>query len=162
MRADVAFDSAFAFDPDFDVSTVTRSDPRPDDIGHVGVDSTGAPSGEVLVSFTRVRNDEHRRASFRMRQAVSIRIYALGEILPSGAYDYAWIEDANGETVWTMSRENTTVAGGSAKNRLFDGTLALEAGRYTAHYITDDSHAYGDFHQPPNDPASWGVVIYRE
>lgn len=152
----------FAFDPDFDVSTVTRQSSRPDDIGHVGIDSTGAPSGEVLVRFKRIRNNEHRRATFELDEPSSIRIYALGEILPSGSYDYAWIEDANGEAIWTMSRENTTLAGGSAKNRLFDGSLALEPGRYTVHYITDGSHAYGDFHQPPNDPASWGVVIYRQ
>jgi len=152
----------FAFDPDFDLSTVVRPGPPPDEVGHVGVDSTGAPTGEVLVRFNRVRSDEHLRATFWFGEPASIHIYALGEILPIGAYDYAWIEDEEGETIWAMSRENTTVAGGSAKNRLFDGSLTLEAGTYTVHYITDDSHAYGDFSQPPNDPASWGVVIYRE
>ncbi len=151
----------FAFDPDFDLSTVTRSESPPGDIEHIGVDSLGAPTGEVLVRFKRVRNDEHRRASFELEDSGTIRIYALGEILPSGAYDYAWIEDANGEIIWTMSRENTTTAGGSAKNRLFNGSLVLDAGRYTVHYITDGSHAYGDFSQPPNDPTAWGIVIFR-
>ncbi len=152
----------FAFDPDFDLGAVTRQDSPPDDIEHIGTDSLGAPSGEVLVRFKRVGNDEHRRATFLLQDSGRIRIYALGEILPSGAYDYAWIEDSGGERIWEMTRENTTRAGGTAKNRLFNGSVPLSAGRYTVHYVTDGSHAYGDFGQPPNDPASWGIVIYRE
>lgn len=152
----------FAIDPDFDLNTVTRPDARPNGAGHIGIDSLGATTGEVLIRFNRVGNDEHRRKTFLLQEPATIRMYALGEITPSGAYDYAWIEDANGETIWAMSRQNTTAAGGSAKNRVFDGALLLGAGRYTVHYVTDDSHAYGDFQQAPNDPASWGVVIYRQ
>ncbi len=152
----------FAIDPDFDPNSVTRPDPDSPEISPLGTDSLGAPMGEVLVRFDRVRNDEHRRASFMLDESTTVRIYALGEILPSGAYDYGWIEDANGESIWSMNRENTSTAGGSAKNRVFDGSLTLPAGRFTVHYTTDDSHAYGDFNQPPNDPSSWGIVIYRQ
>lgn len=144
----------FALDPAFDVSRVTRPEPV-----------TGAPigDGEVLVQITRVGDDAAREASFSLDAPTDVRVYAVGEMVPSQAYDYGWIEDEGGDTVWEMTRDNTRWAGGSQKNRLFDGTVSLGPGAYTAHYETDGSHAYGDWDQPPpNDPEAWGITIWRE
>jgi hypothetical protein len=145
----------FALDPDFDLARVTRPERRP---------SAGPViDGEVLVQLVRTGNDTEREASFSLEAPADLRVYALGEIVPSQAYDYGWIEDADGNTVWEMTRANTHPAGGSQKNRAFDGTVALGAGDYTAYYETDGSHAYGSWDQPPpNDPEAWGITIWRE
>jgi hypothetical protein len=61
-----------------------------------------------------------------------------------------------------MKYKDTRKAGGAEKNRVFDNTLRLDAGSYIAHFITDDSHAYGDWNtDPPRDKSNWGITIYR-
>ena len=151
----------FALDTGYDLARVERTDPfeRDRDLAAVLDESEGA----VLAQIVRVRNDAERSMRFTLDAPASIRVYAIGEILPSGAYDYAWItNDDDDDTIWEMTRENTRWAGGSKKNRVFDGTLDLPAGRYEVHFETDDSHAYGSFDQaPPNDPEHWGVTVLR-
>ena len=71
-----------------------------------------------------------------------------------------WIEHANGHTVWEMSYRMTTHAGGAEKNRLFDGTIRLAAGRYVLKWESDGSHAFGDWNDdPPDDPEGWGIAV---
>src|SRR5690606_31162083 len=81
----------FALDPAFDLTRVTRPEPV-----------TGAPigDGEVLVRLNRVGNDEEREAALSLSEPTDIRVYAIGEIVPSESYDYGWIEDAHGNVAW--------------------------------------------------------------
>jgi hypothetical protein len=125
----------------------------------VPVDEIRDPS--ALASITRVGNDDRRRQEFSLSQKSEIRIYALGEASGREMADYAWIEDASsGEVVWEMRYRGTEHAGGAKKNRLFDGTTTLPAGKYLLFYETDDSHAYGDWNDtPPDDPENWGVTV---
>ena len=102
-----------------------------------------------------------RNSTSIQRESRGLRVTGRAGVVPSSAYDWAWIEDAEGNTAWEMTRGNTRWAGGSQKNRLFDGTVSLPAGTYTAYYETDGSHAYGAWDQPPpNDPEAWGVTIW--
>jgi len=125
----------------------------------VPVDEIRDPS--ALASITRVGNDDRRRQEFSLSQKSEIRIYALGEASGREMADYAWIEDASsGEVVWEMRYRGTEHAGGAKKNRLFDGTTTLPAGKYLLFYESDDSHAYGDWNDtPPDDPENWGVTV---
>jgi hypothetical protein len=77
-------------------------------------------------------------------------------------FDYGWIEDADGRTVWKMKYDETEPAGGSEKNRVFDGVITLPAGNYVLHFRSDGSHSYHDWNaDPPYDPESWGISVYR-
>ena len=59
-----------------------------------------------------------------------------------------------------MTDDNTRGAGGSEKNRMFDGLVTLPAGRYVAHYISDGSHAAGTWNSArPFDAQAWGMRI---
>jgi hypothetical protein len=59
-----------------------------------------------------------------------------------------------------MTMQNTVPAGGTERNRRFDGTVNLPAGTYEAHFVTDFSHAYGDFgDSAPPEPADWGMIV---
>ena len=121
-------------------------------------------NSSVLASILRVGSDERRRKEFSLSHATDIRVYAVGEGRDGEMYDYAWIEDANsGKSVWKMKYRSTDPAGGASKNRLFDGTISLPAGRYIVFYETDDTHAYNDWNDsPPDDPEGWGVTVSLE
>ena len=116
----------------------------------------------ILVQIVRVGDDEEHEKQFTLNRDTDVRIYALGEGDRDEMYDYAWIEDYNtSRTVWKMRYRDTRKAGGASKNRLFDGTIRLKRGTYVVYYVSDDSHAYGDWNQnPPRDRTSWGITIY--
>jgi len=91
-----------------------------------------------------------------------LRILVIGEGRDGDMYDYGWIEDAGGQTVWKMKYDETDPAGGSEKNRVFDGVISLPAGNYVLRYRSDGSHSYNDWNaDPPDDPESWGISVFR-
>lgn len=134
-----------------------KLDPRM--VGTLERDTVG-----VIADLTRVRNDRHSRRFFILEEPTSVKVHAVGEGTGGEMNDYAWIEEEKtGEKVWEMSYKSTVEAGGARKNRLFDGTIKLQPGRYIVFFQTDGSHAYGDWNaDPPDDPESWGVVLRKE
>jgi hypothetical protein len=161
----------FVLDPDFDLRRVTiEQDGTTGAAGEVAAiasatdtTSTGAgPAGRTLVRLDRLGNDRVVSAALEMPQSGVVRIYAIGEIIPSQRFDYGWITAGDGSVLWEMTRGNTHAAGGSQKNRIFDGTVRLPAGSHTVHFRTDGQHAYGSFQQPPpDDPEGWGIRVER-
>ena len=121
-----------------------------------------APStAGVIAAIVRVRSDRHSHRSFTLGQAAPVRIYAVGEGMNGDMVDYGWIENREtGKRVWEMTYGITTAAGGARKNRGFNGTITLPAGRYQVFFQSDGSHAYGDWNSdPPDDPEGWGITL---
>jgi hypothetical protein len=120
------------------------------------------PAGQTLVSLTGIGDGAARSAGFTLRRAMDVRVYAIGEGVNDEMVDYAWIVDATRHArVWTMRYEDTQPAGGAEKNRLFDGTVHLEAGSYLVHYASDDSHSAGEWNSaPPAEERYWGVSVF--
>jgi hypothetical protein len=116
----------------------------------------------IIAQIIRVGDDEHMEKKFTLKQDTDIRIYALGEGGSNEMYDYGWIESSNtGRIVWEMRYRDTRRAGGASKNRLIDTTIRLKKGSYILHYVSDDSHSYGDWNDdPPRDRRNWGIVIF--
>jgi hypothetical protein len=75
--------------------------------------------------------------------------------------DYGWITDsATHQKVWDMRYADTESAGGDAKNRLVDRVMHLEKGDYVVHYVSDDSHAFGEWNAAaPSDGQHWGITL---
>lgn len=119
--------------------------------------------GTVVAELVRVDNDESARATFRLSRETRLRIYAIGEGSRGEMSDFGWIEDADGRRMlWEMKYDETDPAGGARKNRVFDGIITLPAGEYVLRFRTDGSHAYGDWNDdPPDDPESWGITVFR-
>lgn len=117
----------------------------------------------VIVSLTRVRDNESRSEGFTLKQDTPVRIYAFGERSNSRRQmaDYGLILDARTRNkVWTMDVDRTVHGGGASKNRLADEVVQLPKGSYIVTYNTDDSHAYGDWNAaPPFDPENYGITI---
>ena len=134
--------------------------------GRVDVSAVGPferPTSSAIAQLVRIRSDRRKHTLFTLKRPTTVRVYAIGEASGDELVDRGWIEDAaSGDTVWEMTYRATTPAGGANKNRLFDGTVRLAAGRYVLHYETDGSHAYGDWNDdPPDDPEGWGVAVLR-
>ena len=120
------------------------------------------PEGETIVSMIGIGDNANRSSGFTLKRPLDVRIYALGESSDQEMVDYAWIVNAlDHKRVWTMRYENTEPAGGSDKNRVFDGTLHLDPGSYFVYYKSDGSHSYNDWNAaPPAEERYWGVSVF--
>lgn len=77
-------------------------------------------------------------------------------------YDYGWIENvATGDTLWKMTMDVTTHAGGANKNRLVDTTILLPAEMYQLKYKSDDSHSFNRWNATPPEFAFYGIALYK-
>ena len=118
---------------------------------------------KVPIALVRAGDDARMSADFELAKETRLRIYALGEAIvrDGDIHDYGWITNADsGEIVWFMGVRAASYAGGTNRNIQVRKQIVLPAGRYRAHYITDDSHAYGVWNSmPPDDPFFWGMTI---
>lgn len=121
------------------------------------------PTGQTIVSLTGIGDDELRSEGFALKQPLDVRIYALGEGTGGDQMeDYAWIVDATSRRrIWSMTYGATEHAGGAEKNRLYDGTLRLEAGNYLVYYRSDGSHSAHQWNATrPPESRYWGVSVF--
>jgi hypothetical protein len=117
----------------------------------------------LLADLTGLGDGVEMHADVTVEQPARVAIAALGEMSTGGQlYDYAWLEDADGNTVWEMSREASAPAGGAAKNRSEIAVLDLAPGTYTFHVRTDGSHSVaGSFNsEAPDHPERWGAALF--
>jgi hypothetical protein len=138
--------------------------PAPDHFDKTNFQAGGeSAEAGVIAQVVRVKDNENRQASFTLKKQTKVRVYAIGEGQNHEMYDYGWIEKAGGGVVWEMTYTMTFHAGGAKKNRMVNTTVVLDAGTYSLHFKTDDSHSYGDWNSdPPDDPTMWGITLYRE
>ncbi|MCJ7508879.1 MAG: hypothetical protein MUO85_09150 [candidate division Zixibacteria bacterium] len=117
----------------------------------------------ALVELVGLGDDQRVSQTFELYQPTKLHIYAIGEGDKDEMYDYGWIKDASsGKTVWQMTYENTSWAGGAKKNRVYDDNVILDKGSYRCYFITDDSHSFNNWNAArPRDPYHWGITISR-
>ena len=118
----------------------------------------------VIARIVKAGDDADRVQNFKLDKTTRVRVYAIGEGQNREMYDYGWIEDAtSGNVVWEMTYIMTFHAGGHRKNRMVNTTIVLDRGEYKLHYVSDDSHSYGDWNvDPPEDQESWGITLFRD
>ena len=127
------------------------------DLVEIPLEAEGA-----IVQLIALGDDEFEKQGFSLSRDARIRVYAIGEGDDGEMYDYGWIADATtGERVWEMSFRRTDWAGGAEKNRIIDDEITLPQGNYVVYYVTDGSHSYDDWNQPPPyDPCYWGITLW--
>ncbi len=119
-------------------------------------------TGEVIADARGIRSESDVALPISLTSPARLHVVALGEISMIGRYDYAWIENRDGATVWEMSYENTIPEQSNDAYRKFDGIIELPSGSYVVRFTTDFSRAYGDFgNEAPAEPEAWGVVVER-
>ncbi|MBI3872002.1 MAG: hypothetical protein HY304_02865 [candidate division Zixibacteria bacterium] len=122
-------------------------------------------SDHPLLKLTGIGDHELRSAAFELSRPAPLRLYAIGEYDRYGERmaDYGWVVHlSDNRKVWTMSGDNTSPAGGAAKNRQFDGVVDFDAGDYVVYYTSDGSHSYGGGWNasPPHDQKAYGISVY--
>jgi hypothetical protein len=119
------------------------------------------PDSATFVSLTRIGNEASKSRAFTLDRGLDVRVYAIGEGSARRMVDYGWITSAaTRQKVWEMRYDETESAGGDPKNRLIDRTIHLDKGDYIVHYVSDDSHAYGDWNaSAPRDAKHWGITL---
>lgn len=115
----------------------------------------------ATISISGVLDSESREVRFSLTAPGDFQIYALGEALDDGLFDYGWIvREQDGSKVWGMVDEHSEYAGGAIKNRVWKDVVHLEPGNYTIRYVTDDSHSPEGWNaNPPYDPFFWGITL---
>ncbi len=147
-----------ASDPYFWGLTITAQD---ENTTLVSFEYTPFVEKNVIVSMTKIRDDQFTTEGFTLKKPMKLHIYSLGEGRDGDMFDYGWIIDAQTrKKVWKMSYRDTEHAGGAMKNRLYDGVIDLPAGNYLVYYVTDGSHSYRDWNtSPPYNPVNWGITV---
>ena len=108
-----------------------------------------------------VRSRERQEALLQVTEPARVGVSALVEAADGVLADSAYVVRlGTRDTVWTVQPGQTAWAGGSLKNRLAEGDLALAPGLYQAVYVSDRDHAYGSWTaNPPWAPWRWGMEV---
>ncbi len=155
------WNAAPPFDPEHWGITVTGEGGN-FEMGIVEKNSSPTPRN-LITQIVRVGNGANLVQPFTLDKPTHIRVYALGEGQNHEMYDYGWIENTSGGVVWEMTYSMTFHAGGGRKNRMVSTTIVLDKGKYTLHYVSDDSHSFNHWNaDPPDDPTMWGITLLRE
>jgi hypothetical protein len=118
----------------------------------------------VIVEIVRVGDSRELHEDFEIEESGKYRVYAIGEGQDHRMYDTGWIKNMDNELiVWEMTYRKTEHAGGAWKNRLYNGPVYLEKGKYRLYFKTDGSHSYNDWNSaPPRDQENYGIKILKE
>ena len=115
----------------------------------------------AIARISEVADEQDKAVEFTLARETGVRVFAQGEGTGGRMFDYGWIENAEtGKAVWEMKAAETAHAGGAEKNRKFDATVSLPAGRYRLRYKSDDSHSFDDWNSPPPEINFWGIALY--
>ena len=122
-------------------------------------------SDKNIASLSKIVNDKDTAKTFNIKKPTDVLIVSVGEIFrieDSERWDYGWLEDEFGNTLWTMDSLDDKHAGGAPKNRISAKLLKLNPGAFKLRYKSDDSHSYEEWNaSSPLYPEFWGISIYE-
>ncbi|MCB0284119.1 MAG: SpoIIE family protein phosphatase [Calditrichaeota bacterium] len=116
-----------------------------------------------LSAILKVGEEADISQSFELTKKTQLLIISLGEGRPvDGMFDYGWLENADGKSIWKFDYKKSRHAGGGAKNRIQIWAGSLEPGQYKLKYISDTGHSYGNWNtEPPINQNMWGIQIFE-
>ena len=118
---------------------------------------------QIVASIDNIGNNQYEILEFILEHDRILRLYAIGEGVQAGMYDFGGIENAQtGQLVWVMHHLSTVHAGGAEKNRTVERLLPLSAGTYRLHFKTDHAHSFNSWNDSAPDHNWWGIRLYDE
>lgn len=119
--------------------------------------------GEWLESILKAGNSEDASKEFAIERPRDYLAVSVGEGLDNAIYDYGWIENSDGDTIWSAKNFSASShLNGAFKNRITVDIIRLTPGQYKLRYVSDESHSYGNWNAfAPLDSSFWGVQILR-
>lgn len=119
--------------------------------------------GEPIVDQLGLGDSKLAQSRLILEDSLDVILYALGELTSSNQrYDWGWIErEGENETIWEMTYDGTSPAGGDSDNRQAKAILRLGPGSYIVSFETDGSHSYESFNRSrPRNPERWGMALF--
>lgn len=148
-----------------DINTLTEEQRR---LIRLGNESDSTPylmrSRPIVCQIVETVNDaDEVRVAGPITQRAEVMIYALGEAAGERLVDHGWLENVTtGARVWEMTFADSEHGGGDPRNRRAAETLWLDPGSYELHYVSNGSHAFGDWRgAPPERELFYGVVVFN-
>lgn len=93
-----------------------------------------------ISEITNAKDFAEGSIMFSLYEEIKVLIFAIGEGAGNDMYDFGWVENiATADTLWKMSIEATTDAGGAMKNRLINTSILLPAGKYQLRFKSGKS-----------------------
>jgi len=118
-------------------------------------------NGKTLAAIKEVTDSQNLSTSFELAKPTKTLIYYTGEITYDQSWDFGWIENSKGKTVWTVQQKPTFLAGGHSKNRILLDIVDIPAGNYNLKYTSDRTHAFGAWSSKrPDHPQDWGIQLF--
>lgn len=118
-------------------------------------------TGKTIAAIKEVSDNKKISASFELKEQTKALIYYTGEITYDQAFDFGWIENSRGNTIWTVQNKPTYLAGGHSKNHALIEVIDLPAGQYSLKYVSDRSHSFGVWNSKrPDHPRDWGIQLF--
>ncbi|MDZ7717361.1 MAG: two-component regulator propeller domain-containing protein [Balneolaceae bacterium] len=116
-----------------------------------------------IAGIKRVSDYQDLSESIEIETPGEYLVIAVGEGTDGAMYDYGWIENEEGDTLWTANKiDNSFHAGGALKNRIIIEKLTLEEGTVNLRYFSDDSHSYDLWNEPaPSYTNLWGIALVK-
>ncbi len=117
---------------------------------------------QPVAAHLKVTDNQRLAKTFDISEPGHFLVIGAGEGLDVwGMVDYGWLESIRGDTLVNFSDfYNSHYLNGNRKNRIHLQTTKLEAGKYSLHYYSDDSHSYGLWNETaPEDSNLWGIQI---
>lgn len=101
--------------------------------------------------------------SYSITEKGEYLLMMVGEGTATSMSDYGWLENENGDTIWSTNNiELSYYAGGATKNRMQIAALTLEPGLYKLRYTSDDSHNFGSWNLPePTFSSLYGIALIK-
>jgi ligand-binding sensor domain-containing protein len=122
-------------------------------------------SKNSISKLTEVGNSQDLTSEFSITKPREFLIVSAGEGMPTDSLmaDFGWIEDKNGNLIWSseLAKDNYHL-GNAIKNRLKTNLVKLSPGSYKLRYKSDDSHSFGNWNaDAPSDSSFWGIRIFE-
>ena len=111
----------------------------------------------------KVTDNQNLSLPIEINAAGTYWVMSVGELDALSQADFGWIENEAKDTIWSMSDfDHTFHAGGASKNRIEISSVALQPGKYTLRFYTDDSHAFGKWNEaPPRQTSLYGIALLK-
>ena len=120
-------------------------------------------SDQKVGAIEKVTDNQNLSLPIEIKEASSYWVMSVGEIVGLNRADFGWIENEAKDTVWLMGDfDHTFHAGGAPKNRIEITSVALQPGKYTLRYHTDDSHAFDKWNEAaPTQTSLYGIALLK-
>lgn len=118
----------------------------------------------LLAGISQAGSSQDLTTQFEIKSKRKLLVCTEGEAFLLGdqtLWDYGWIENLSGDTVWMPELSKLRHAGGDAKNVIQMDVLELQPGSYILKYVSDDSHSFDQWNaSAPYIPDLWGIQVY--